>query len=135
MSTPTVPDSHADLLTSPHTGALATLGPDGRPQVTALWYLYDPAEGVVRISLNDARQKFKNVRARPVATLFVMDPANSQRTIEVRGDVSIEPDPDYAFADRVSAHYGGFVDLRTVDQPGQSRHIVTLTPVKINTWG
>lgn len=135
MSTPTVPASHADLLTAPHTGALATLAPDGRPQVTALWFLYDEAAGVVRISLNAGRQKFKNVGARPVATLFVLDPANSQRTIEVRGDVTIEPDPDYVFADQVSAHYGGFVDLRTVDQPGDTRHVVTLTPVKINTWG
>jgi hypothetical protein len=52
-------------------GVLATIGPDGFPQVTALWFLYDAAAGVVRFSLNTTRQKTKNLRARPAAAFLV----------------------------------------------------------------
>ena len=125
---PTIPDSHRDLLDAP-VATLATVGADGRPQLSEVWFL---AEGdTVRISLNTARQKTKNVTARPVATLFVLDTANPARYLELRGDATIAPDDDYAFADKVGAKYGG-IDLRTIDQPGDQRVVVTIEPVRIN---
>jgi hypothetical protein len=36
-----IPDSHRDLIDTPHIATLSTVGPDGAPQVTALWYLAD----------------------------------------------------------------------------------------------
>ena len=45
--------------------------------------------------------------------------------------MSVSPDDDYAFADKVGAKYGG-IDLRTIDQPGESRVVVTIEPVRIN---
>ena len=129
---PAIPASHRALLDAP-VGVLATLGADGLPQVTALWFLFDEADDVVRFSLNTTRQKVKNLRARPVASLLVMDPANPYRTLELRGRVDLQPDPDYAFADRVGQKYGA--DLRTMDRPGETRVAVTLRPVKVNTWG
>jgi PPOX class probable F420-dependent enzyme len=125
---PTIPDSHRDLLDAP-VATLATVGADGRPQVSAVWFL---AEGdTVRLSLNTARQKTKNLTARPAATLFVLDVANPARYLELRGDATIAPDDDYAFADRIGAKYGG-LDLRTIDQPGDRRVVVTIEPARIN---
>jgi predicted pyridoxine 5'-phosphate oxidase superfamily flavin-nucleotide-binding protein len=37
----TFPDSHRDLINSPHIATLSTVGADGAPQVTALWYIAD----------------------------------------------------------------------------------------------
>ena len=129
---PSIPASHRALLDAP-VGVLATVGADGLPQVTALWFLYDDADGVVRFSLNTTRQKTKNLRARPVASLLVLDPANPYRTVELRGRVDVQPDPDYALADRVGKKYSA--DLRTMDRPGETRVAVTLRPEKVNTWG
>jgi PPOX class probable F420-dependent enzyme len=129
---PAIPESHRALLDAP-VGVLATIGPDGGPQVTALWFLYDPAEGVVRFSLNTARQKTKNLRARPRASFLVLDPANPYRTIELRGPVELRPDDDYTVADQVGRKYGA--DLRAIDQPGERRLAVTLRPTKVNIWG
>jgi PPOX class probable F420-dependent enzyme len=124
----TIPDSHRDLLDAP-VAMLATVGGDGRPQVSAVWFL---AEGdTVRVSLNTSRQKTKNLMARSPATLFVLDTANPARYLEVRGDATVEPDDDYAFADQVGAKYGG-IDLRTIDQPGDKRVVVTIQPARIN---
>jgi hypothetical protein len=71
---------------------------------------------------------------RPESTLFFMDPANPYRTLEIRTRAEIEPDPDYVFADRIGAKYGG-ADVRTMDQPGETRVVVTFVPVKVNTFG
>lgn len=124
----TVPDSHRDLLDAP-VATLATVGADGRPQLSAVWFL---AEGdTIRLSLNTSRQKTKNLTERPAATLFILDTANTARYLELRGDAKVASDDDYAFADQVGAKYGG-IDLRNMDQPGQKRVIVTIEPVRVN---
>jgi PPOX class probable F420-dependent enzyme len=124
----TVPESHRDLLDAP-VATLATVGADGRPQLSAVWFLAD--DDGVRLSLNTARQKTKNLAANSAATLFILDTANPARYLELRGDATVTPDPDYAFADQVGAKYGG-VDLRNMDQPGQSRVVVSITPTRVN---
>ena len=130
---PEIPASHRDLVETSQAVALATLGPDGFPQVTAAWFLAEP-DGTVKLSLNTARQKTKNLLRRPEATLFFVDPANPYRTLEVRARAEVAPDPDYAFAGRLGAKYGG-ADLRANDRPGESRVVVAFAPVKVNTFG
>jgi len=128
-----IPETHRDLLETAPVGIVATVGPDGIPQVTANWFLAEE-DGTVRMSLNTSRQKVKNLMRRPESTVFFIDPANPYRTLEIRAQAEIEPDPDYVFADRIGAKYGGD-DLRTRDQPGETRVVVTFVPVKVNTFG
>jgi PPOX class probable F420-dependent enzyme len=123
-----VPSSHTDLLDAA-IATLATIGPDGRPQVSAVWFLAD--DGVVKVSLNTARQKVKNLSANPAVTVFIPDPANPAKYVEIRGDATLEADPDYAFADRLGAKYGG-ADLRAMDGPDGRRVVVTVNPVRVN---
>jgi PPOX class probable F420-dependent enzyme len=124
---PEIPASHRDLLTGDF-ATLGTIGPDGRPQLSEVWFL---AEGdAVGISLNTSRQKTKNLRANPAASLFILDVAVPYRYLELRGDAEITPDDDYSFADKVGAKY--HADLRQHDQPGQSRVKVVIRPVRVN---
>ncbi len=127
----TIPDSHRDLLEHNQIVILGTNGPKGEPQVTALWFLFE--DGNVRMSINEARQKLRNLRKDPRASALFVDPANPYRTLELRGTVTIEPDPDYAFADRVGQKYSA--DLRTMDGEGESRAMVTLNVEKVHTFG
>jgi PPOX class probable F420-dependent enzyme len=127
---PEIPESHRDLLDQT-VATLATVGADGYPQMTELWFLADG--DAMRLSLNTARQKVKNLRRDPACALLVLDLANPRRYLELRGDAEIQPDDDYAFADRVGAKYG--FDLRTLDQPGESRVVVTIRPRRIRAWG
>ncbi len=128
-----IPESHADLISSNQIVLLGTNGHDGFPQITATWFLQED-DGTIRISINTLRHKLKNLQRDPRATLFFIDPANPNRTLEIRAEVTIEADDDYAFADRVGAKYGG-ANLRDFDGPGASRVVLTFTPVKVNTWG
>jgi PPOX class probable F420-dependent enzyme len=124
---PAIPASHRDLLDG-QVATLGTVGPDGRPQLSEVWFLADG--DTVRLSLNTGRQKTKNLQANPAANLFLLDLAVPQRYLELRGDAEISPDEEYEFADRVGAKYNA--DLRAHDQPGQSRVVVTIHPVRVN---
>lgn len=124
----TFPESHRDLLQT-DVGVLSTVGRDGYPQVTATWFLLDE-DGALKLSLNTARQKSKNLRDHPECTFFILDRANPYRALEVRARAELTPDDDYAFADKVGRKYGG-ADLRAMDQPGERRVMVTLRPVKV----
>src|SRR5918994_1131498 len=95
-----LPVSHRDLLEAPAVGALATVGSDGRPQVTAVWYLLDE-DGLLKVSVKTHRQKIRNLSERPVATFLVIDPANPVRTLEIRATTQMSPDDDYDFAQRL----------------------------------
>ena len=65
---PEIPASHRDLLDGDF-ATLATVGPDGRPQVSEVWFL---AEGDdVTLSLNTSRQKTRNLQANPAVSLLL----------------------------------------------------------------
>ncbi|HEY2479326.1 MAG TPA: PPOX class F420-dependent oxidoreductase [Solirubrobacterales bacterium] len=120
------PDSHRDLLDAQF-ATLATIGKDGGPQQTEVWFLYD--DGELKLSLNDSRLKTKNLLARPRCSLFILDLANPYRYVDVRGTARVEPDDDFAFARRVGAKYGS--DLREHDAPGDKRVVVTIEPTNV----
>jgi PPOX class probable F420-dependent enzyme len=124
---PGIPESYRDLLDG-QIATLATVGPDGRPQVSAVWFLADG--DTVRISLNSTRQKTRNLQANPAVSLFLLDLGMPYRYLELRGDAQLSPDDDYAFADRVGTKYGA--NLRDHDKPGDSRVVVTIAPVRVN---
>lgn len=126
-----VPASHADLLMQPLVGVLTTVGRDGVPQSTAVWYLLD--EGEVRISVRTDRQKYRNLQRNPVASLLVVDPARTSRTLEIRADVEIRPDPGAAHAQRFAPMYGSATSAW--DPPGVERAVLALTPRRIVTLG
>jgi PPOX class probable F420-dependent enzyme len=123
----TFPESHRDLLDVP-VAALATLRRDGFPQITEVWFLHD--DGELRLSLNSSRRKTRNLQERPQCSLQLLDLANPDRYLEVRGIARLDPDPDYAFAERLAAKYGG-VDLRAIDRPGDRRLAITIEPVNV----
>jgi PPOX class probable F420-dependent enzyme len=122
------PASHRDLLDAA-TAILATVGPDGTPQVTAIAFSYDESDDLIRISLNDRRQKARNLRRQPRATLFILDPDNRFRTLEVRARAEVSPDPDFAFAKIAGSKYGK--DFHDNDQPGETRSIVVFHPDRV----
>jgi PPOX class probable F420-dependent enzyme len=121
------PDSHRDLLDA-QVATLATIGDNGFPQLTEVWFLHD--DGELKISLNDSRLKTRNLTKRPQCSLLLLDLQNPYRYLEVRGNAKIEPDDDYSFARRFGAKYGG-ADLSEHDKPGDKRLVVTIEPANI----
>ena len=82
---------------------LATVGEDGFPQVSEVWFVVE--DGQIALSLNTRRQKLKNLETEPCCTVFLLDLQNPYRYLEIRGTAVIAPDDDRAFAEKVGAKY------------------------------
>ena len=126
-----IPESFLDLLDVP-VATLATVGRSGYPQLSQVWFSFE--DGVVRTSVIGSRQKFINATRHPKAAFVFLDPVDPQRYLEVRGDVTLEDDPDLEYLTNVLLPKYGL----TLDQFGgdkEDRKILTVTPVRARTWG
>lgn len=82
-----IPASHLDLLTRPVHGVLTTLMPDGRPQSCLMWC--DTDGECARINTTAERQKGRNMRRDSRVTLLLIDPEDTTRFMEIRGEVEL----------------------------------------------
>jgi len=80
-----LPDGLLDLLRRPSPCYVATLMPDGSPQLTQTWVDTDGAH--VLINTVAGFQKIRNVERDPRVALTVSDPADPVRYFQVRGRV------------------------------------------------
>ena len=102
MSLP-IPESHQDLLTRPVHGVLTTLMPDGQPQSSLVWCDYDGECACISTTLE--RQKGRNLLADPRATLLLVDPYDTGRYLEIRGDVELVYTGALAHLDALTLQY------------------------------
>ncbi len=129
----TIPDKFRDLFHKPAFANLATLMPDGRPQVTPVWIDYDGS----RLLVNTAkgRVKDRNMRRDPRVSLSILDPENPYRYLEVRGKVSeVTENGADAHIDKMAKKYLG-KDKYPFRQPGEVRVLFKITPEHTSSNG
>ncbi|MDA8290600.1 MAG: PPOX class F420-dependent oxidoreductase [Actinomycetota bacterium] len=127
-----VPETHADILTKKGFAHVATVGPDGRPQSSPVWYDWDGTH--VLFSQTTGRQKYKNLRSGGHVALSITDPDNPYRYIEIRGPVEFVDDPGDAFINKMAKKYLN-EDVYPWPQPGDVRVVGRVTPVHATTQG
>lgn len=81
-----IPEKYKDLIEGPVVVSLATILPDGRPQVTPVWC--DLQDGYLRINTAKGRRKHRDMEERPDVTVMALDPENPFRYVEIRGRVA-----------------------------------------------
>ena len=117
-----IPDEFGPLLESRALALVSTLGPDGAPHTTPIWFLFE--QGHLRFSLAEGRQKLRNLRRDPRLSVVVVDPARPTHYVELRGTAELRPDPELALERAVAIKYTGeHVD---VEPPGTQRFVVTV---------
>lgn len=81
------PEEFLDLLNEESKAPLylATLMPDGSPQVTPVWFDSDGKH--ILINTNEGRVKDRNMKARPNVAMTIQDPNDTYRYLGVRGEV------------------------------------------------
>jgi PPOX class probable F420-dependent enzyme len=106
MSQTSIPAKYLDLFEKRAFAHLATLMPDGSPQVTPVWVDY--VDGFVLVNTAGGRQKDRNVRRDRRVSLSIQDPENPYRFVQVRGQVVevLEEGAD-AHIDKMSLKYTG----------------------------
>ena len=134
----TIPDNFKDLLEKPVYVSLATVMPDGQPQLSVVWCSYDGEH--VLVNTVRGRQKEKNMAARPKATILAVDPKNPYRWMEIRGTVVEISEAgavdhidqlarSYAIAPK---YFGGFVPAELASQ--QTRVICKIKPTRVLSY-
>lgn len=83
----TIPADHLDLLTRPICGVLTTMGADGQPESSLVWADYDGE--CARVNTTLERQKGRNLRANPRVSLLIVDPGDTGRFIQIRGEAEL----------------------------------------------
>jgi hypothetical protein len=131
--TDVIPESHHDLLEKAGILHLASLGPDGEPQVHPVWYDWDGTH--LLVSSTSTRQKTKNVERDGRVAGSILDPEDPYRYVEVRGTVeSVEPDPTGTLIHQLAKKYLG-QDRYPWEDDNSARVIVRVRLEKSNTMG
>ena len=100
-----ISDNARVLLEQPIFTSLATIGPDGHPQVTVIW-LHVEGDKVV-FNTAEGRAKHRNMVADPRVTVMLLDPENGYRYAELRGTVEVTTDGADASIDELAQKYLG----------------------------
>ncbi|MGP0094025.1 MAG: PPOX class F420-dependent oxidoreductase [Xanthobacteraceae bacterium] len=129
-----IPEKYLDLLQQKKAFAnLATLMPDGSPQVTPVWFDY--TNGVIRVNTARGRVKARNMKEGAPVALAIMDPEDAYRYIQVRGRVTraTEQGAD-AHIDQLAKKYLGR-DKYPYAKPGEVRVIYEIEPTSTSSMG
>jgi PPOX class probable F420-dependent enzyme len=121
------------LLGEPAFCQIATLMPDGSPQLTQVWVNSDGEH--ILINTYEGAQKLRNMRNDPRVAVNVVDPSNAWRLASIRGrvvDITTAGADDHI--NELARKYLG-VDSYPFRQPGQVRIKVTIDPENISEIG
>jgi PPOX class probable F420-dependent enzyme len=124
MSTP-LPEGLLDLLRKPSPCFIATLMPDGSPQLTETWVTTD-GENVV-VNIVDGMQKARNIARDPRVAVNVVDPEDVRRFYAVRGRVAkTTTEGGRESIDEISQKYLGIPYPNFSGNPDETRLLVTI---------
>jgi PPOX class probable F420-dependent enzyme len=98
-----IPASHVDLLTRPICGVFTTMGPDGRPESSLVWADFDGS--CARVNTTLERRKGRNLLVNSMVSLLVVDPDNTGRFVQVRGDAELVTDGALEHLDTLTRAY------------------------------
>jgi PPOX class probable F420-dependent enzyme len=131
----TIPESHLDLFAFEKRafGHLATLMPDGSPQVTPVWIDFDGTH--VLVNSARGRQKDLNMRRDPRVAIEVSDPENPYRYVQIRGRVvEITEEGADEHIDRLAKKYRG-LERYPYRAPGEVRVLYKILPQRVTVFG
>lgn len=128
-----IPDKYRDLFSKKAFASLATLMPNGEPQVTPVWV--DLEGDHLIINSAKGRQKDRNLRRDPRVSLAIVDPDNPYRYLEIRGRVSeITEQGGAPHLDKMAKKYLG-VDKYPWSKPDDVRVIYKIQPEHATMMG
>ena len=110
---------------------LATVEPDGQPQLSTMWIAYEGDD--LLMSTVVGRRKEQNMRRDPRVTVLVNDPASLYRYVEVRGTVTMTEEGGRALIDRLSEIYRGVTPYKG-DREGVVRVVVRISPERVRDY-
>jgi PPOX class probable F420-dependent enzyme len=115
-------DATLALIDGKNYAILATINPDGSPQTSVLWVGRDGND--LLFSTVAGRVKHRNMERDPRVSVTVLDSADPENYVELRGRVSMTPDLGRALDTQLSWKYDGRDPGE--DRPGAVRIVVRM---------
>ena len=129
----------AEFVNSSRTGTLATIGPNGQPHLTAMWY--GVVDGEIWLETKAKSQKAVNLRRDPRVSFLLEDGQtyDTLRGVSFEGVAEIVDDPDAIFRVGVSVwerYTGSYTDdmKPAVDQMMHKRIAVRVVARRTRSW-
>jgi PPOX class probable F420-dependent enzyme len=116
-------DATLKLLDGKNYAVLATVNPDGSPQTSAMWVGRDGDD--LLFSTVEGRVKHRNMLGDPRVSVTVLDAADPENYVELRGRVTMTPDSGRKVDTQLSWKYDG--KDPDPDRPGAVRVVVRMT--------
>lgn len=116
---------------SPVFATVATIQPDGSPQLSITWLTRDGDD--LLVSTTVGRRKEKNLRADPRVTVMI-NPHNAPYTYaEVRGSATLTVEGGQELINALSQKYTGkdYADFNPASKDDSDRVVVRITPRKV----
>jgi PPOX class probable F420-dependent enzyme len=133
MMAEAIPEKYKDLFEKKAFANLATVMPNGSPQVTPVWVDYDG--NYVLVNSARGRQKDKNMKQNSTVALSILDPDNPYRYLEVRGNVAeITEEGAAEHIDKMAKKYMG-VEKYPYRQEGEVRVLYKIEPTHFTSMG
>jgi PPOX class probable F420-dependent enzyme len=132
----TLSDSLKQLLDGPVFVTLATIQPDGSPQVSPVWVERDGEH--LQISTTVDRRKYLNMTRDPRVTVVAVDSQMPYNYAEIRGTVDLVSEGAADLIDRLARKYTGkssYAEFNPAAVNDAERVIVRVTPRKILGMG
>jgi len=124
-------DMARKLIDGKNLANVATVMPDGSPQVASVWV---EREGdIVVINATTTRQRYRNLKRDPRVALCIFDMDNIYTTVMIRGRATeITREGAEEDIDRLSMKYNGrkYPD----HSPERPRVIIRITPEHVTEW-
>jgi PPOX class probable F420-dependent enzyme len=128
-----IPEKHRELFNKKAFASLATVMPNGHPQVTPVWVDFDGTH--VLVNTAKGRVKDRNMKRDPRVSLAIIDPDNPYHYLEVRGRViDITEQGADQHIDKMAKKYLG-QDKYPFRQPGEVRVLYKIAPEKFSAMG
>lgn len=101
-----IPEDRLDLFEKPSIATFASTLPDGQPHATPVWVDYDGTH--LLVVTRKGTRKHRNVQDDPRVAVTIIDPDDSYRYVEVRGEVETMPEEGaLEFSDEQARRYWG----------------------------
>ncbi len=128
----TLSDDLKNLIdSSPVFATVATIQPDGSPQLSVTWITRDGDD--LLVSTAAGRRKEQNIRRDPRVTVMI-NPADAPYTYaEIRGEASLTTEGGPELIDELSRKYTGkdYVDFNPGSRNDAERVVIRITPRKV----
>ena len=127
--TTTLSDAAKAWFDSAEFATLATIEPDGRPQLSVVWVSRDGDD--ILVSTVEGRRKHRNLLADPRCTVLLYPKDSPYAYVEVRGTASLTREGGRELIDEHSHKYRGTDRYPGDDGTDNVRVVVRITPDKV----